>query len=458
MSKTKMHVRILASDLHSETSVHVNAAFLKKWKFSAEQSVALRFGLALREVRLIGVTNLTGMRLSPQLAASFGIGTDCTLNAYRTGTRSLSIGPLIGVMLRKIKSGPPEQLFGKNASFCTEITQACREYGAYVFFFTPEEIRADYSGIAGWTLDGNVWAKRTMPIPNIVYNRLTSRVLEDSDKVQTFMKMVKSRGTHIFNEKYLHKNEVFEALRREQQLTPSLPESHSLRSASTLHGMLSRHSTVFLKPIKGSLGRGILRVRRTQDGYQCDATAANGIRRQSFGTFEKLSKSLGHKIKSGTFQIQQGLQLVEVDGRPVDFRAVVQRGSTGEWSVTSIVARIAGNRTFVSNLARGGSLSTVADTLAKSNLPRHLQSAASAKLRSVAVDIAKGIETQIQSHFAEFGVDLAVDTRGNVWLIEVNSKPSKEDNSPLEPGKVRPSVKKIVKYSIYLARHRSSAT
>jgi glutathione synthase/RimK-type ligase-like ATP-grasp enzyme len=116
------------------------------------------------------------------------------------------------------------------------------------------------------------------------------------------------------------------------------------------------------------------------------------------------------------------------------------------------VARTAGSQQFVSNLARGGSLSTVSVAVAKCNMSTSVSRLDSAKrLRLAALQIAQGIDTHIPAHFGELGIDLALDTGGKVWLLEVNSKPSKNDNTPLNEGKIRPSVRMMIQY----ARHVS---
>src|SRR5690606_2354057 len=130
-------------------------------------------------------------------------------------------------------------------------------------------------------------------------------------------------------------------------------------------------------------------------------------------------------VRKKRYQIQQGIRLLAVGGRPADFRALVQRNGKGEWALISVVARIAGRNQFVSNVARGGTMMQAKPALAKSNLSTGTQRLALAGLRRTALDIAKGIERQIHGHFAELGIDLAVDIHGKVWLIEVNSKPSK---------------------------------
>lgn len=119
--------------------------------------------------------------------------------------------------------------------------------------------------------------------------------------------------------------------------------------------------------------------------------------------------------------------------------------------VTSIVARTAGSNHFVSNLARGGSLSTVREAVSKSSLPPGTKDSVQLQLPRTALAIARGVETFIPAHFGELGIDLALDQSGRIWLLEVNSKPSKNDNTPLNDQKIRPSVKQMILYCRYLA-------
>lgn len=458
MSKVRAKITVLHSGNLNETTVLIGDELLNKLKMSTQASIQLRCGSAHRDVQLQPVKKSADLRIHSQLAADLGIYHDRMLwLSYKPGTKDLVLGPLVGVLLRKVHAQTPDRLFGKQSLFCKEMTEACEKIGAQVFFFTKEDLSSNLKAVSGWCHIDNQWVHKKFPVPGMVYNRLTSRVIENSAKVQHFMKTAKATyDTQIFNEKYLSKHEVFQALRREQHLLPALPESRLLHHTQVLKNMLSRYSTVFIKPVRGSLGRGITRIRHHgSEGYVCDQTSANGLRRNTYPTFAKLAQVLRPKVKSKSYQIQQGIDLVTVGGRPVDFRAIVQRGATGTWGVTSIVARIASNQTFVSNLARGGTLSSVNTALDKSNvLPQHRLTVQS-KLRKYAVEIAKGIEQQIPYHFAELGIDLAADVRGRVWLIEVNSKPSKEDNSPLQPGKIRPSVKQIIYYVMFLHKQQT---
>ncbi|AEI39821.1 YheC/YheD family protein [Paenibacillus mucilaginosus] len=454
MKRTKVKIQIQSSGLSSDGSVvMLSEAVAKKWKIPFQQTLQLRFGSSRQDVRVVPLSQAGALRISGALASRWGLFKDDQLCLqYKSSSRTLVLGPLIGVMVSRVHPGSLDKMFGVNTAFCRELTDACRLYGASVFFSTPDDLQGQGDTVKGWRYTGT-WERMTFPVPNVLYNRLTSRKLENLENVQQFVGHAKTRYNAVmFNEKYLNKTEVFDALRKETGLGTYLPESHLLRSFTMLKSMCTKHPTVFLKPITGSLGKGIIRVRRQPEGsYLCHFTSLNGARKQSFSTLTQLFNTIAGKVKTQKYQIQQGLNLLTVGGRPVDFRALVQRGDTGQWGITSIVARIAGSQHFVSNLARGGSLSTVKDALARSG------SAASSgglpKLRRAALSIAKGIESQVPGHFAELGIDLAIDTAGRVWLLEVNSKPSKEDNTPLDTErKIRPSVKGLVQYARFAAK------
>lgn len=432
----------------------IGRKLIKKWKIPENQSITLRFGSLVLNGKAVEVQGLDGIRLSTSVLEKLGIHHETALcMKYKSSTQTLLLGPLIGVMVHRVNDGNTERLFGSITSFCKELHQACEQSGAFVYFFTLNDIHARASRLKGWTYH-NGWKSRHFPIPNVIYNRLTSRKYENMPKVQHFLEHVKKQyHTDIFNEKYLNKNEVFDALKKDTQLQHYLPESYLFKNYQMLKTMSSKHSTLFLKPVTGSLGKGIIRIHREETGgYSCSYSSLSGTHQQTFTRLSKLFNKISGKLKSRSYQIQQGIHLATVRGKPVDFRALVQRNSQGEWSVTSVVARVAREQHFVSNIAQGGSLNKVTDALEHSSLSSDLRAELPAKMRRAALDIAKGIETFIPAHFAELGVDLAIDERGKIWLLEVNSKPSKNDNTFGGSGRIRPSVRKTIQYARFLAK------
>ncbi|WP_028546158.1 YheC/YheD family protein [Paenibacillus taiwanensis] len=454
MSKWKVALQVISPSLLRNEVLMIGEAKVKQWKIPVNQSLTLRFGSFKQQIIVIPVPRFDGLRMNQTLAGSLGVVSGQSLRVvYHASSQTLAIGPLIGILISRDRPDSPDKPFGPITAFCKELVDACQSQGACVCFFTPEHIEQHVNSIRAWVYQNKSWQQTEVPVPDVINNRLTSRKTENRDTVQHFMREAKARyKSHVFNEKFLDKTEVFDALKRDSHPSRYLPESYLLRNFQTLKTMCSRYHTVFLKPARGSLGKGIIRVTKLNDqSYQAMYSTVNGTRRQSFSSLVKLFSSLSSKLKANRYQIQQGLHLMENGGRPVDFRALVQKNATGKWTLTSIVARTASTQHFVSNLARGGTLSTVKEAVIKSNLPAGARADVYNRLQHASLEIARGIDTQIPAHFGELGIDLAVDSGGKVWLLEVNSKPSKNDNTPLQDNKIRPSVRKIVEYAKYLA-------
>lgn len=458
MLKTKVAIQVVGTEKLPEDTILLGESYVRAWRIPRAQHVQLKFGAFRKNVKVIPVARLNAMRISQTLAESMGLPASPASRLqlrinYKTAAAVLALGPLIGVLISRDYPQTPDKPFGSITMFCRELADACKAQGAFVYFFTPNHIGESVDVVRGWIYAGGGWKESVMPAPDIVNNRLTTRKLENSEVVQHFLKETKLyHSTIAFNEKFLDKTEVFDALKQDANLIRYLPESHLLRSFATLRAMCGKHSTVFLKPVRGSLGKGIIRISRLGDSYQAQYATSAGSRKVTYANLTKLYASISVKMKTVRYQIQQGLQLIEVAKRPVDFRALVQKNAAGKWIITSIVARTAGSQHFVSNLARGGTLSTVSAAVTKSNLNSGISRLETAgKLRSAALQIARGIDEHIPAHFGELGIDLALDTSGRVWLLEVNSKPSKNDNTPLNEGKIRPSVRMMIQYARFLS-------
>lgn len=452
MSKKKISVQLFKPGIVQEHTIMLGERLVKLWKIPTNRPLQLAFGSFRQEIIVIPIPKYSGMRISTTLSRQMGLHSAPILRIkYHAGSGTLRIGPLIGVMISRDYPDMPDKPFGSISLFCSELVNTCKKQGAYVYFFTPDDINTNHTTIQGWIYD-NGWRMTEMPIADVVNNRLTSRKLENKPSVQHFMKEVKSLyGSHVFNEKFLDKTEVFDYLKQNASLIRFMPESYSLNGYDVLKKMCTRYPVVFLKPIRGSLGKGIIRITKQPNGtFHTLSTNVGGTHRQIYANLPKLFSGISEKMKSTRYQIQQGLNLIDHDKRPVDFRALVQKNGTGKWNVTSIVARIAGGNHFVSNLARGGSLSSVKEAVNKSNMPPASKNSAFVNLQKASLQIATGLDTLIPAHFGELGIDLAMDNTGRIWLLEVNSKPSKNDNTPLNEQKIRPSVRQLIQYCCYL--------
>jgi glutathione synthase/RimK-type ligase-like ATP-grasp enzyme len=200
-------------------------------------------------------------------------------------------------------------------------------------------------------------------------------------------------NTAIFNEQFLDKIAVFKALAKDESVKAYMPESLTAASPTTLNHMIVKYAVCFIKPASGSMGRGIIRVQREPSGaYVALTSHLNGTSRQSFKDSKQLLRFLTAKIRRKPHLIQQGLSLLKINRQNLDYRALVQKDRNGKWGLTSIVARIAGPRHFVSNVARGGRLTSVPHSLRRARIGKQRAQALVQELRKSALLVAAALD------------------------------------------------------------------
>jgi glutathione synthase/RimK-type ligase-like ATP-grasp enzyme len=132
----------------------------------------------------------------------------------------------------------------------------------------------------------------------------------------------------------------------------------------------------------------------------------------------------------------------------MDFRVLCHKNLNNQWQVTSIVARVAAENEFVSNLARGGRMLKPLNVL-RTCLGHKKSLEVLALMKELAVETASTISCSSSGITGELGIDIGVDQYGKLWIIEVNSKPSKNFEDGL--GKIRPSAKALIQFCTLLA-------
>jgi glutathione synthase/RimK-type ligase-like ATP-grasp enzyme len=358
--------------------------------------------------------------------------------------------PALGILvagLSTTEAGP----FGIITSFCREVVQACQAKGKMAYIFTLDQIPSPGQRITGWTYANEEWELRNFPLPVCVYNRIGSRGIETRETTRQKIHWLKQQGVIFFNEQFLDKWQIHKKLKN-TEVGISIPETDLFNTITTLSDYMRKYPVVYLKPVHGSLGRRIIRLSRAGGAFVCEHTTGSGhlVRKtfKSAGTLYAWIKKIKGKRN---FVIQQGIPLIRHKEAIVDFRALVQKNRYGSWSITSMVGRLGPANSIVSNVARGGSLITLTESLTHAHtLPFNAEDL-SARIKQKALQIARVFEQHTDGNYAELGIDLGLDTMGKIWLIEINSKPSKNDSSvPHIQRGPRRSVIRLVNYSLFL--------
>jgi glutathione synthase/RimK-type ligase-like ATP-grasp enzyme len=409
------------------------------------------FGSAV-DTAYLELSNHSGnlVRIHENLAKKLHLRSQASIYAqFDEQAMRLKFGPLFGILINHMPAENQGQTLGPLTKFLDECVLASSTKGIAVVVFQPQHIQLEKREVTGWAKERGKWTSATFPYPDIIYNRIMSRRIEELPAVQAKLnKLSKHHNIPIFNERFLDKGQVHAILQKDEAIAHLLPYTVPF-NLKRVKEAFTHYPILYLKPTNGSLGSGIIRLTRSNKIYLYQYATANGSITRTARSFVQLGKILTQKIKQQPYIIQQGLVLVTFDKRPVDFRVLLQKNRQGKWSVTSTVARIANDRQIVSNLARGGTLRKVPELLAELKLRTK---PSSQEIRQRALTIAHSFERHANGHFAELGIDLALDTNGRIWLLEINSKPSKTDDSVLnQGGKIRPSVSKLLDYVHHLA-------
>jgi glutathione synthase/RimK-type ligase-like ATP-grasp enzyme len=186
---------------------------------------------------------------------------------------------------------------------------------------------------------------------------------------------------------------------------------------------------VYIKPAHGSLGLNIIRAKRKSDGqvlYQ--EKVKEGSRNGTSGSVSMFLKKFAARFLKGKYVIQETLYLMTFQNRPFDIRLVLQKDSSGQWKRTKTFCRVAQAGEITSNLSTGGDAITVKQLLQDVLRDTKRVDRAMKEIRKIAAEVPVVIEREVGSTIGELGLDLGLDTRGRVWVIEINSKPWKKPN------------------------------
>ncbi len=206
-----------------------------------------------------------------------------------------------------------------------------------------------------------------------------------------------------------------EVLLTNEEIASHIPQTLKFNSVN-LRSMLDSHQRVVVKPVVGTGGFSIIKVKREESGYSLKHRAKT----HHYSTLEGLIGGLKKQMSKRKYLIQKGIKLAKVNGRPIDYRVkYVKVGS--RWEIRAIVGRIARPGLFVTNLTQGGTLVTGSQGI-KRSLGSSMVKAKKREMRRLTVLATKLLETRYPG-ISQLGFDYGIDKKGKIWIFEVNTRP-----------------------------------
>lgn len=368
----------------------------------------------------------------------------------------IHFGPLIGILANpKWNSKARTLQHTKQLDSLVKLVECGQAHGAVCFLFGISSVDLKAGSIRGYVLHDGLWHRRAMPMPNVIYDQLVSRKVEQDPSVQDKRDaLVRRYGDKFFNGGFFDKWQVYEWLLDDSNLKAHLPRTLRHTTLNQAANFINSHSVSFLKPLHGSLGLGIAHFVRQKNGgfiYEVKQRTAS-VTRGKANSAKEVLQPFRTRLKNRPYIWQEGLMLATYRERPVDVRILMQRDHTGSWKRTKMFARVAKTGDFTSNLTGGGDAMTVDEALAECLPKVERRNRAKGQIRRLSREIVEAMEASSGRRFGEMGIDLGLDTSGKVWVIEVNSKPRKTPTT--EKGRqdlVDLSFERPIRYAIYLA-------
>lgn len=191
-----------------------------------------------------------------------------------------------------------------------------------------------------------------------------------------------------------------------------------LFTGKNLLRMLDTHSTVFFKPTGGTGGARIIRIKRKARGFE---SQYNRVKTAN-ASIKVLYRRLKRFSKRDSFLLQQGINLAKTNGRPFDIRVMVQKDNSGKWVCTAMFMKIGRPGKVATNYHQGGDVGLFGQTLARAGYDKNRIKQTRRKLRNLGISVGKHFDRQVRG-MRELGLDVALDDKGRIWILEVNTRP-----------------------------------
>lgn len=210
----------------------------------------------------------------------------------------------------------------------------------------------------------------------------------------------------------------FVILKGEKKLLPYLPETCKL-TYTTLWRTLECYQQVIIKPDIGSFGHNVIQLSlKDNDHYEIHHEDRKIIICGRDLAYSYLQKK--HFVTRSI--VQQRIPLIHIDGCPVDIRVMVQRKmNCNNWVVTGKIAKLSKKGFIITNVVQ--KLLTVDTAFEKSSLKKCTFPDLLSGIDRVALLTAKRLEA-FYPRCRMIGLDIGIDYKGKIWIIEANLCPA----------------------------------
>lgn len=336
-----------------------------------------------------------------------------------------------------------------------------RKRGLDIYVFTPADVHSSGRQIEAMVYDEkNGWSREWRAFPDLIFDRCR---IQRNHRFQQLLAFREKYGHLLFlNRPLRNKWTIHQTLSEQSAFRQHLPETILFQDMSDVNRMLKISPLIYLKPINGTGGRGILRVERSSKEPSTVLVQGRDQKRRIITPrkvhLSRLGPLLQHWNMKDKYLVQKGIQLQLPNGRVHDYRMLVQKNGEGEWELTGCAGRMGAEKSVTSNL-HGGGQAIAMQRLMKQWIPEEeLREEVTATAEKFGIDVASFLE-DTYGDLCELALDLAIDKSGQIFLLEVNPKPAREVFARIgERSIYYKAITQPLEYALWVYRNRPAQT
>lgn len=362
---------------------------------------------------------------------------------------------VIGVFISRKHAG---DLITMNTKFMSshryirfiELAKANQDVNVTLYFFANDDVSFENKFVIGtyYNHQKNIWEQKKFPLPHVLYDRGGGVPKKSMLIIHKFKELgIKNINAQHFFDKW----DLYNRLSRLETIRPHLPVTVKGDKAISIVQMLNQYGQVYVKTRRGSCGKGVIRIEKHgPEKFRYYYSYGGKLFYQIF-TEPELMKVINRYFAHNPFIVQKPIDLMKKGECIIDFRSEVQKNEKGQFIITGTTARIGRPHSPIASNTRTEDYypfdTFVKDTLQLDGIKAFFLKT---KINHFLQTVFRAIE-HVYGSFGELGIDFGMDTQGQLWLIECNSKSAKVAlYHAFGRQIVRESFRNLLQYAKYL--------
>jgi glutathione synthase/RimK-type ligase-like ATP-grasp enzyme len=402
----------IISHLSEKGTITFNPETLKVLGLDSKKILFIRFGIRVYETKLCSSSELreNEILLSNEIIEDLIIPLYGSYDLLLEGNE-LIIGPYIGMLTAKT-----EDELSKIVKSLNSYIYSYDEIGGAILAFSTGGIDENLQLIHGYCFnpEDKSWIKSTYSYPAAIFKRVWIK----KELGNHFRSLL---GDAIFNNYLFDKWQAYQWLSCFDGVKEYLPVTELYKTPFSLRMFLNEHESIYIKPISGSQGRGIMKLEKKDNWSFLYYNDMENKVEKCFKTNDELNQFLSSNLKESKYIIQKSLNLISTEESIIDFRLIILKNQRGEWQDIGMLGRQSVKGSIVSNVSAGGRTENGEITIKNIlKLSEEEISQLRKRMSNIAISAAEALD-KCGLNCGNLGVDMTIDVNGHIWIIEINN-------------------------------------